>query len=96
MIHFNVLDENFIQVYGNYKEIHVNGLAHKVEVPGNQKKVWHYSLTLLCHPKMMKIRTNEKEGTLTTEDLLKESVERNCEKFLKIINERGEDIGKND
>jgi hypothetical protein len=38
MIHFNVLDESFIQVYGNYKEIHVNGLAHKVKVPGNQKK----------------------------------------------------------
>ncbi len=53
-------------------------------------------MTLLCHPKMMKIRTNEKEGALTTEELLKESVERNCEKFLRIINERGEDIGEND
>lgn len=76
---FNKIDESYIQIYGEHNGMRVNGAATKVKVQGNQNKVWHYNLILFHEQKMIRISSNEKEGTLINEKHLRKRVEKVCE-----------------
>ena len=88
MIKLNKLSESVIQIMGSYECILATGIAYKRAVPGNRNTVWQYNLTLLSGGFKMTIVTNEKEGTITREDLLKKRIERNCVEFQQRIEEK--------
>ena len=71
-INYNIIDDNYIQMYGE-----VNGFAWRVEFKG--RKVWRYSISFFQVGKQIKISTSEMEGTLTDVDRLKKNILKKLE-----------------
>ena len=66
-INYNIIDDNYIQIYGI-----VNGFAWRVAFEG--RKVWRYSISFFQLAKQIKISTSEMEGTLTDVEILKKNI----------------------
>lgn len=81
MISLHKLNDTAIQTLGNHNGISINGMAYKVKINGNQSKVWQYDLKLLKGPKLVIVKSNKSEGTLTNEDSLLSRIIEACENF---------------
>ena len=66
-INYNIIDDNYIQIYGE-----VNGFAWRVEFKG--RTVWRYSISFFQVGKQIKISTSEMERTLNNVDSLKKNI----------------------
>ena len=66
-INYNIIDDNYIQIYGEVK-----GFAWRVQFEG--RKVWRYSISFFQGAKQIKISTSEREGTLRDVDSLKKNI----------------------
>lgn len=84
MIKLNKISDDFIQVLGSVDRTSVRGAAFKAKVPGNSSTVWQYNLRFLQGQFLCKQESNPKEGTLTTEDLLRARIERECLEFQEL------------
>ena len=78
MIDFTPAGDNLINIHGSHCGVSVHGVAHKVLVRGNQKKVWHYDLCLVYGGTLERLKSNEHEGTMWNDELLKHRVIRLC------------------
>jgi len=78
MIILNELDKNNIQILGTCKGFNIIGFAYKIFIIGNQKSVWHYNFKLLKHPKIIYIKSNQKDGTIASVKMLNSRLERIC------------------
>ena len=81
MISLHEVDKKTLQILGSQDGVIVSGIAFKVHVTGNTKRVWQYILRLSKHPKQMTIRCNEKEGTITNQEILMDRIERGIKEF---------------
>ena len=66
-INYNIIDDNYIQIYGE-----ITGFAWRVEFKG--RKVWRYSISFFQANKQIKLSTSEMEGTLTNVEILKKNI----------------------
>ena len=66
-INYNIIDDNYIQIYGEVK-----GFAWRVQFEG--RKVWRYSISFFQLSKQIKISTSEREGTLHNVEILKKNI----------------------
>ena len=67
MINYNIIDDNYIHIYGE-----VNGFAWRVEFEG--RKVWRYSISFFQVDKQIKVSTSEREGILHNVEILKKNI----------------------
>lgn len=80
MINFHNINEELLQITGVHQNVKVNGIAHKVSM-NSQTKVWHYDLKLHKDSKLVKLKSNINEGTMSTKDNLLSRIKRECEKM---------------
>ena len=66
-INYNIIDDNYIHIYGEVK-----GFAWRVEFKG--RKVWRYSISFFQLSKQIKVSTSEREGTLHNVEILKKNI----------------------
>ncbi len=66
-INYNIIDDNYIQIYGE-----ANGFACRVDFKG--RKVWRYTISFFKDDKQIKLSTSEREGTLTNVEILKKNI----------------------
>ena len=66
-INYNIIDDNYIQIYGEVK-----GFAWRVQFEG--RKVWRYSISFFQVDKQIKLSTSKREGTLHNVEILKKNI----------------------
>lgn len=77
MIKLNFINNNLLQIIGTSNRFSVSGIAHRIYI-NSTKKVWCYDIKILRHPKLIKIASNKKDGTISNIDKLLEKIENIC------------------
>jgi len=80
---FNKTGNNYMQIIGNYKGMRICGSVLKLDVKGNQKKVWQYRINITYDSIHIIRMSNTNEGTLWNDERLIERVNSVCEEEFK-------------
>lgn len=74
MVKINPIDENIVQICGSLNNNKISGIAVKNKVNGCFS--WQYDITAINHPKMIKLKSNSREGTNHTLAIMIERIRK--------------------